>query len=289
MKEQRHRWAALAAAAALAVAGVTGCSTDEESGGDRQALRDDLPQQIRDSGKLSVGTNAPFAPMEFRDQSDHLVGFDIDVVNAIGEALGVTPDYLQSPFPALLPGVAGGEYDVAARGLFDTKHRQEQVDMVTYYSAGTQWAGRSADRVDPNNACGLKVGAEIDTVQFTTELPAKSVACTDAGQEAITVVPYDNVDLAMEALVDSDVDAVSADSPVILYAIKNSDGRLAAAGDPFDTQPYALAVARGSSLGPVLQKAIQQMIDDGDMQSIAQKWGLEPGLIETSTINGATS
>lgn len=288
MRQQRHRWAALAAAAALVLAAVTGCSSDD-SGIDREALRDELPQQILDSGKLSVGTNAPFAPMEFRDARDHLVGFDIDVVNAIGETLGVTADFLQSPFPALLPGVVGGEFDVAARGLFDTKQRQEQVDMVTYYSAGTQWAARSADPVDPNNACGLRVGAEVDTVQFTTELPAKSAACTDAGQEAVTVVPYDNVDLAIEALLESGVDAVSADSPVVLYAVKNSDGELAAAGDPFDTQPYALAVAKDSALGPVLQKVIQQMIDDGDMQEIAEKWGLEPGLIETSTVNGATS
>lgn len=278
--QQRRRCAALAGAVVLAFAGVTGCSSDDDAtGNDQHGL----------SGTLTVGTNAPFAPLEFRDQDDNLVGFDIDVANAVAGKLGVTAKFLQSPFPTLLTDVAAGKFDVVARGLFDTKERQEQVDMVTYYSAGTQWAGRTDAPVDPNNACGSRVGAEADTVQFTTELPAKSDACTDVGDPAIEIVPFENIDAAVTGLQNGDVDGISFDSPVIAYAAKNSDGKLATAGTPFDTLPYAFAVAKGSSLASALQEAVQELIDDGELATIAEKWGLQDGLITESLINGAAS
>lgn len=285
MNPSRRRWAGLIAAALLPLALLTGCS----SGDDSASLRDDLPADIRDSGKLIVGTDSPYAPMVFPGDQGTLTGFDVDVVNAIAERLELTVDYQQAPFPELIPGVVGTEYNTAARAIFDTVKRQQQVDMVSYFSGGTQWAGRTGEGIDPDNACGLSVGAQTGTTQFDAELPAKSIACTDAGQEPIAIVGFDSVVAATDALRRGELSAVSADSPVILYLIDRSDGTLEAADSPFDTQPYAFAVAKDSALGPVLQKTVQQLIDDGELRTIADKWGLEAGLIQKSLINGATS
>ncbi|WP_162138716.1 ABC transporter substrate-binding protein [Gordonia hirsuta] len=284
----RRRWAALTAAVILPVAALTACSSGD-SGEGPAAVRSELPAKVRDSGRLVIGTSSPFPPMEFRDGNDRLTGFDVDLLEAIAAELGVQTDFQQGPFPELLPGVVGGEYDLAVRGLFDTVARQQQVDMVTYFSAGTQWAARIGATVDPADSCGMRVGAERGTVQFTTELPAKSTACTDVGEEAIEIVGFDTIAQAVEALADQQVDAVSADSPAILYLARTSQDRVAPVGAAFDTAPYGLAVAKGSSLGPVLQQSVQRLIDDGELAQIAQKWGLEGGLITTSLINGATS
>lgn len=284
----QRRLAALTAAVILPVAALTACS--DSSNDDQPAQRSDLPAKVLDSGKLIVGTNAQLAPMVFTTGDSPLQGFDVDLMKALGEELDVQVEFQQAPFADLIPGVVGTEYDAAVRGIYDTLHRQEQVDMVTYYSAGTQWAGRTGDNVDPTNACGKRVGAERGTVQFSTELPAKSQACTDVGEDAIEVVGYDNLQDALTALTSNEIDAVSADSPAVLYAAKQSNGAIDAIDDPFDTQPYGIAVAKGSPLGPVLQKAVQQMIDDGKLKQIGETWGLDDdGQISTSLLNGATS
>lgn len=276
--------AAVALTIGLAVAGC-GSSSSSSSSSTPQVL----PGRVGQSRVLIVATNTPYPPNEFIGPGGQLVGFDVDVVNALARNLGVRVDYRQVPFAGLLAGVADGRFDMVMRSLFDTKSREQQVDMVTYYSAGTMWAQRTGDRVDPDNACGKKVAAEAGTVQATTELPAKSQACQIAGKPPITVVSIDSEIDAETALRDGNVDAVSADSPVILYSVKRSAGRLSTAGNVFDTEPYGFPVAKGSPLGPVLREAVQRLIDSGEVAKIAQRWGTQDGLITTSTVNGATS
>lgn len=288
----------VACAALMMTAGVAACSSDEAGTSpastsssvapqtvDVAALKARLPERVRTSGTLIVGTNAPFAPMEF-EQDGELTGFDIDLVEAIAQTLELKTDIRQSPFPQLLPDVQSGAVDMAARGLFDTRSREQLVDMVTYMRAGTQWAQRTGSGVEPENACGKKVGAEADTVQLTVELPAKSQACEAVGEERIDVVAFDSEQAAMDGLLAGEVDAVSADSPVIRYSARRSGGRIEAVDNAFDTQPYAFPVAKGSPLGPVLQQVIQHLIDTGEMKALADRWGLQ-GLIATSTVNAA--
>lgn len=248
-----------------------------------------LPERVQRTHTIVVATNAFSAPNEFLDSSGRLSGFDIDTINAIAKSLGVQVKLQQVPFADLLPGVARGDYDIAMRSLFDTKERERAVDMVTYFSAGTMWAQRAGDSVDPNAACGKRVGGEVGTVQFRTELTAKSLACKNAGMAPLTAVPFNSQSEAVAALQHGDVDAVSADSPVTLYSIRQSAGKLTAAGEAFDTEPYAMAVAKESALAAVLQSEVQHLIDSGRLAQIADHWGVGQGLVRSSMINGATS
>lgn len=171
----------------------------------------------------------------------------------------------------------------------DTKEREQSVDFVTYFSAGSLWAQRVGGGIDPENACGKKVAVQATTVQETDELPARSKKCTDAGQPAIEIVPFDGQDAATNAVVLGQVDAMSADSPVTLYAIKQSNGKLEKAGEVFDSAPYGWPVAKGSPLAQSLQQALQHLIDNGEYEKIAANWGLEDGTIDKPAINGAVS
>jgi polar amino acid transport system substrate-binding protein len=82
---------------------------------------------------------------------------------------------------------------------------------------------------------------------------------------------------------------MSADSPVTAYAIKQSKGKLEAAGEIFDSAPYGWPVAKGSPLAASLQKALQHLIDSGDYKTIAANWGVESGMVTKPVINGGTS
>lgn len=248
-----------------------------------------VPDDIKNSGKLTVSVNVPYAPIEFKDPDGQLVGFDVDLMNAIAATLGLTAEYSEADFDKIIPSVADGTYNVGMSSITDTKEREKSVDFVNYFSAGTLWAQRPGESIDPNNACGKKVSVFATTMQETEELPAKSKACTDAGKPAIEIVKFDNQDAATNAVVLGQADAMSADSPVTAYAIKQSEGKLEAAGEIFDSAPYGWPVAKDSPLAQSLLKALEHLMQTGDYKTIAANWGVESGMIDKPMINGATS
>jgi polar amino acid transport system substrate-binding protein len=248
-----------------------------------------VPDKIKSSGKLIVGVNVPYAPNEFKDSSGKIVGFDVDLMDAVATVLGLTPEYTEAAFDKIIPAIQAGTYNVGMSSFTDNKEREKTVDFVTYFSAGIQWAAPAGKTVDPNNACGLKVAVQATTTEDTDEIPAKSKACTSAGKPAINKLKFDRQDDATNALVLGKVDAMSADSPVTAYAVKQSGGKLQLAGQIFDSAPYGWPVAKGSTLAQALQKAAQSLIDSGAYLDITKKWGVEAGDIKSAQINGATS
>lgn len=246
-----------------------------------------LPPAVAESGVLRVVTNLPYTPAEFYDTENRIVGFDVDLINAVAEVLGVKPEFRNLDFKQLIPSVQQGTSDVAMAAITDTKEREAVVDLVNYYSAGTLWAQRAGTpAVDPTNACGLTVAAQRTTTQETDELPALNKQCVANGKPGITILSFEGQDDATNAVVLGQADAFSADSPVTGYAIKVSDGRLIEAGPLRDAAPYGWAVAKGSLMGPALQQALQRVIDSGRYQQMLDRWGVGIGAITTAGING---
>jgi ABC-type amino acid transport substrate-binding protein len=169
----------------------------------------------------------------------------------------------------------------------DTKEREANVDFVTYFQAGTLWAQREQSSVDPNAACGLKIGVTYASIQETEEVPAKSDQCVAAGVSPIDKVVYTRQDDLTAALLNGEIDAMAADSPVTGFAIKASNGKLTPAGEIFDTAPYGWPVAKGSGLTESLKRALEHLIRTGEYRTIATTWGVEKGLITSPVINGA--
>lgn len=229
----------------------------------------------------------PYTPNEFKDESGKIVGFDVDLINAVAATLGLTADYRESDFAKIIPSIQGGTYNVGMSSFTDTKDREKEVDFVTYFTAGSQWAQRAGAGIDPNNACGKKVAAMAASTQETDELPAKSKKCVDAGKPEIQILKFDGQDAVTNAAVLGQADAMSADSPVTAWAIKQSDGKLEAAGPIFDSAPYGWPVKKGSPLAVSLQKALEHLIKSGDYKAIVTNWGLESGSIDKPVINGA--
>jgi serine/threonine protein kinase len=300
---------ALVLVAALVVWQLRGASTHSESGqagkaagsttssrpapgpapfiDNPEAIAATVPAAIRSAGKLVVGINEPYAPAEFKDAGGNLVGFDVDLMNAIARTLGLEVEYRETAFESIIPSVQGGAYDVGLSSFTDTKEREALVDFVTYFQAGTQWAQRPGPAVNPNNACGLRVGVQSRTIQDTEELPRKNKACIAVGSPPIVKVDYVSQDDVTKALIAGDVDAMSADSPVTGYAVNQSDGALQAAGEIFNAAPYGWPVAKGSPLAESLRQALLHLIANGEYQAIMNNWGVEAGMIKAPVINGA--
>jgi polar amino acid transport system substrate-binding protein len=292
------RFAAVLAATGALI--VSGCAQNTESSGPTtettaataakvDEIANSVPEDIKSSGKLIVGTDPTYPPNEFKDSSGKIIGFDVDLMNAIASTLGLTPDYRPSAFDKIIPSIQGATFNVGMSSFTDSKQREEQVDFVTYFSAGSSWAAQTGKPVDPENACGKRVAVQATTVQETDELPARSKKCTDAGQPPINIVKFDDQTAAANAVILGQADAMSADSPVVAYAIKQSDGKLEPAGEIFDSAPYGWAVAKGSPLAQSLRQALEHLIETGAYKQIAVNWGAESGMIDKPVINGAVS
>lgn len=296
---QRSRiWVSTTALAATAALALSGCASNKENTGPtgsvtgtvakQSAAASLVPAKIKTAGKLVVGVNVPYSPNEYL-QGGKVVGFDVDLMDAVAKVLGLTTEYRQSDFDKIIPAIQAGTYDIGMSSFTDTKKREQTVDFVTYFSAGILWASAAGKTVDPSNACGLTVAVQANTTEQQDELPALSKACTTAGKKAIKVLSYQSQDDATNAVVLGKAAAMSADSPVTAYAIKQSAGKLQQAGQITEAAPYGWPIAKGSSLVQAMQKALQSLIDDGTYDQICKKWGVDSGEIKSAQINGALS
>ncbi|MCG5433488.1 ABC transporter substrate-binding protein [Mycobacterium sp. MYCO198283] len=290
---------AAAVAAGLVLVGCSG-GGDEGSGGRSinkagaqpakvEEIANSLPSDVKDAGKLVIGTNASYPPNESKE-GDSFVGFDVDLIDAAAAVLGLTTEYRDSSFDNIIPSVQAGTYDVGVSSFTDTKEREDQVDFVTYFRAGTLWAQRPGRPVDPNNACGLKVAVQSGTTQLE-ELDAKSKACVAQGKPAITILKFDDQPQATNAVVVEQADAVSADSPVVAWAIQQAKGKLEGAGEIYESAPYGWAVSKDNRpLTEALLAALEELIKTGDYDKIVTYWGVgEQGKVDKPVINGAVS
>ncbi|WP_375499849.1 ABC transporter substrate-binding protein [uncultured Jatrophihabitans sp.] len=286
------------AAASLVLAGCASNSDDKGGGGPtgsvsatvnkQQTLASLVPAKIKTAGTLVVGVNVPYSPNEYL-QGGKVVGFDVDLMDATAKVLGLKTSYRQADFDKIVPAVGAGTYDIGMSSFTDNKEREKTVDFVDYFSAGILWAAPNGKTVDPNSACGLTVAVQSNTTEQQDQLPALSKACTKAGKKAIKVLSYDSQDNATNAVILGKANAMSADSPVTAYAIKQSGGKLQQAGQITDAAPYGWPIKKGSTLLTAMQKALQSLIDNGTYLQICNKWGVASGAIKTATTNGATS
>lgn len=276
--------------------GVSGCVTNTEGGnpdGWEEILPAKVPElaalvpaNIAQRGSISIGTNPPFAPLEFKDSHGAIIGVEIDLARAAASVLGLKLNVNQQDFTLILPSVTAGTVDFGASGFTDTEERRKNYDFVDYLDAGIQWAAPADKTVNPDAACGLRIAVQRGTVSDTDDVTAKDEACRASGKPGIEKLQYDTSDNAATAVVLGRADALSADSPVTAWAITKSKGRLMEAGAMFDAAPYGWPVPKGSPLAPALAAALQHLIDTGVYDQILKMWGIDEGLYPQAKING---
>jgi polar amino acid transport system substrate-binding protein len=297
--------------AAIAVAGTTlalaGCggSSSESSGGGAvggstseplpsvsvdQALADRVPAGISEDGVIAVGSDTTYAPNEFiAEDGTTIVGFDVDLFTLVAQKLGLEARFESAPFDSIIAGVGSQKYETGVSSFTINPERLAQANMVSYFNAGTQWSTKAGNPqgVDPDDACGMRIAVQKATVQVD-DVTARSAQCEAEGKPAITIDQYEGQDEATAAVVSGKDDAGLADSPIMAYAVKQTNGQLELLGDVYDAAPYGYVVAKDQAeFAQVLADAVQALIADGSYQEVLQKWGVEGGAIDTPTVNPA--
>jgi len=252
------------------------------------ALLAKLPAKIKSAGKIVVGTDATYAPNEFLAADGKTVqGMDVDLFNAVAQKFGVTVDWVPANFDSIILGVNSGKYDIGVSSFTINPDRKKLVNMVSYFNAGTQWVVPAGNpkKVAIESACGLSIGVQKGTVQLD-DLTARSKKCTDAGKKAITTIVEQAQSKVTADLVSGKADAMLADSPVGLYAIKQTAGKLEALGKIYDAAPYGYVVPKAETdFAQAIADALKALDTSGDYKKALSTWNNDSGAISSFAVN----
>ena len=268
-------------------AGSAPAGTSAAGGGVDAALAARVPAELKSKGTITIGTDPTYAPNEMLAADGKTVeGFDVDVFNAVAGKLGLKTEWQPTSFGDIILGVTSGKYDIGVSSFTINDERKAQVNMVSYYSAGTQWivAKGNPQGVNIDDVCGKAVGAQKDTVQ-AEDLAARSKKCTDAGKAGITMVIQEGQDQVTADVVSGKTVAMLADSPVGLYAVKQT-GQLEALGEIYDSAPYGYVVKKDANdFANLLVDALKAAKADGSYDAALKKYSVEAGAIDDFALN----
>ncbi len=281
--------------ASLLLAGCGGGSTGEALGSSStppasqdSGLATKVPADIKTDGVITVGTDATYAPSEFLDTDGKtVIGFDVDLFNAVAGKLGLKAKFQPAPFNSIITGVSSGKYEIGVSSFTINPQRKQQANMVSYFSAGTQWATKKGNPagIDIANACGKRIAVQQATVQVD-DLAARTKKCKAGGKPAIQVDQYQGQDQATSSVASGKDDAMLADSPVAAYAAKQSGGALETLGEIYDSAPYGYVVKKQQAdFAQALADALKALLADGTYQKVLQKWGVTQGAIPAPAVN----
>ena len=297
--QAKYRNIAIAAVAA-GVMSITACggSTPQSSATSsapavNSKLAAMVPENIRQAGKIRVGTDPTYAPFESTDADGKtIIGLDPDLAKAIGGLLDLDVELVPTSFDALIPSLAANKVDMAMSSIGDTKKRAETVDFATYYWNGTLLliSKGNPKELTAEQTCGGRIGVIRGSLQQTTFLPAQEESCKAAGKAAPTADVYQTAPQAQLALQSNRIDGVLTDAPPIADAAKKNPAKFESVGPLLkNPNPGGVALPKDSKLTAAINAAINELISNGTYESILNKWNLGDIKIEKSEINGALS
>lgn len=224
-----------------------------------------------ESGKLKIvaATDATWPPMEIVDKEKNIVGFDIDLINAIAEAEGFEVEIRNTAWDGIFAGLASGEYDIVISSVTITDERKKKMDFSDpYLNAGQILVVRS----DYNG------GSTLDA--FSGKSVGAQIGTTGAVQmnkySGILKKTYDEIGLAIADLANGRIDAVVCDTPIAAnYALQNEKykDKLKIVGEPFTEEYFGVAVKKGNSeVLDMINSGLKKVKEQGKIEEFEKKW-----------------
>ena len=258
----------VAAGAVLAGCGNSNATSTDSSSDAKSDEKKGMT--LIEDGKLTVVAELGFAPFEYMEEkTGEPVGFDVDVINAVAEKMGLTASYLPNQkFDTLVPIIKqGGKADVSIAAVTITDERMESVDFSEPY-------------LDSNQAIVVAKGSS--ETEETLNDASKQVVCQGGttGDEWIgenlpdaVRVPVDDVTAALAGVQTGRYQAMVVDLPVASYMLSQSFSDLEIVKEIPTGEQYGIAVSKDNpELTQAVNKALEDMKSDGTMKEIETKW-----------------
>lgn len=237
----------------------------------------EVPKALQDKGHIVFATNAPYPPLEFFSEDNKtLTGFDIDLGNAIGAAMGLEVRWENISFDSIVPGLQAGKYDVGMAGFSIEHERLSTVDFVSYYLSGGGFLIKKGSGIEVGSfadLCGYRVAVQKGVSQVEA-LQDASDACTAASEDAINILQIPDQNVVTLTLQSGRADVVVGDKPQVSYAAGQSNGTMCVISTYQTGHSIAgIAVPKGNDqLRTALRDSINSLIDSGDYTAIGEIW-----------------
>ena len=215
---------------------------------------------------LVVGTESTYPPFEMRDSSGELVGFDIDLVNAIGQKLGMQVQWQDMSFDSLIPSLLTNKIQLIAAGMTATPERMQVIDFTSpYYSSADAWLTCDGTKVESVDVFkGKTVGVQMGTIQ--------DLKATEMG---FTVRRYKTTNDAALDLTLGRIDAFLVDAVVgqRMIASNQFKGMELAYLEEDENGALSLGLSKkNSELKNKIETVLEEMASSGELERLRQKW-----------------
>ncbi|MCT9929609.1 ABC transporter substrate-binding protein [Planotetraspora sp. A-T 1434] len=285
-----------AAAAVLLLGAAAACGSSGDAAPQPVAttapLYKDLPGEQQKAGKVVVGSDISYAPMEYYDTDGTTVlGFDKELADALGKQLGVPFEFQNASFDGLITSLKANRIDVVMSGMSDTPERQQSVDFVDYYTAGAMLLvpkGNPDKLTALADLCGRTIAVQRATTQ-EGYAQKQSASCVQEGKQKIEILSFDRETEALLQVKQHRAVAGLEDYPVATYNARTSGGGgdFEVAGQQIEAGPLGMAVSKqDTALRDALKKALDALIANGEYKKLIDKWGIPAGALSAATVNG---
>ncbi|MDO4837213.1 MAG: transporter substrate-binding domain-containing protein [Clostridia bacterium] len=228
----------------------------------------DLLSRIQQKGEIIIATEGAWAPWTYHDENDTLVGFDVEVAQAIAAKLGVTATFVETEWDGIFAGLDAQRYDIAANGVEITDERSEKYDFSTPYGYI-----RTA----------LVVRGDNDTITSFEDLNGKKTANSIASTYMLlaesygaTAVGVDTLDQTIQMVLSGRADAtLNAEVSVYDYLSVHPDANIKIVALTEEASQVALPVRKGedsATLLAAINQAIEELADEGELTRISEKY-----------------
>ncbi|MDQ7029868.1 MAG: transporter substrate-binding domain-containing protein [Ardenticatenia bacterium] len=232
--------------------------------------------------EITIGSDTAYPPFEFVDENGNIVGFDVDMMDAVCELVNCQPQFVTTAFDGIFAALAAGEFDAVVSAVTITAERAEIVDFTRPYLNAGQIVTVRSDTTDingPEDLADKIVGVQLGTTG--------DIAASDYTAEE-NIRRYQTIDVAMAALAQGDIDAVIADAPTSADIVeKQFKGQLKLVGEPFTEEYYGIAVRKETpELTEAFNAALEVLIQNGTLQELANTWGLPESSVQNLPESG---
>ncbi|GHF70989.1 polar amino acid transport system substrate-binding protein [Amycolatopsis bartoniae] len=245
------------------------------------ALHDQLPQAVRDAGLLRFAGDSHPPYRTVSPDGTTVTGIDHDFQQALGQILGVRVETtIVSGLPAALQGMLSGRYDAFNGPAKATAEREQQFDTVTWMTTRTSYVvpvGSTAGVKQADDLCGKRVAVVTGSV-VEDQLAKLSAFCQREGRPAAQVIGLDDTNATLLAAKSGRAEAAGMTQAAAIDVTTQQKGQY-----EYVTQTeeqgatkdnLALYTPKSAGLGPVLQKAFEELFRDGTYARIMNQWGL---------------
>jgi polar amino acid transport system substrate-binding protein len=261
-----------------------------------QAAHDMLPDAIKQAGAIKLATDAHYPTCEsFASDGKTMVGFEPDLWNAMGQALGVKIAAVSIDFDGLIPGISSGRYDTAIECIDDQENREKQVTFVDYslgagdaiyYVAGHPGIKQG----DILSLCGLRTAAQTGT-NMIDSLTLLSQHCTKHGKPAIAISAIPQASAVILGVIAGRLDFTLTDATAFDELQKASTKPLESYPNPLGARTYMGFIVKRDDepLAKALLAALKDVHASGTYDLIWDKWRIAHAKLATPGINLAAS